>query len=56
MLTLIAAVIAVAPAAMQWLMAAFTVLNTGFLLAAITQSARAALHHRPPGRPAMARR
>jgi len=40
---------------MLWLMAGFTILNTGFLLAAIAQSARAALHHRLP-RHATARR
>lgn len=41
MLTVIAATIAVRPAAMVWLMGVFTVVNGGFLLASIVQAGRA---------------
>ena len=45
--TMIAAVLAAAPAAMVWLMASFTILNTGFLLASIVQTARASWTSEP---------
>jgi phosphatidylglycerophosphate synthase len=50
MVTLIAAVLAIRPAAMVWVMVFFSLVNTGFLLASIAQSSRVSL--RGPANPA----
>ena len=48
--TVIAAALLIAPAAMVWVMAGFALVNVGFLFASIAQTGRAAWRSGPPAR------